>query len=104
MSPQMAKMHSFTVIEPPQRWVARRIVGRDRQALAFVFASVRQVRRLGCLASNEAAYWTWRAGSTPLSMFVRRSAPWQRLLWRVWPLALPRDRELATCRMAGSAG
>ena len=55
------------------------------------------------LAGNEAAYWTWRAGGTPLSVFVRRSAPWQHLLWRVRPPALPRDRELAALRK-GIAG
>ncbi len=47
------------------------------------------------LAGNEAAYWVWRDGGTSLSRFVRRAAPWQRLLWRVLPPALPRDRELA---------
>jgi len=52
------------------------------------------------LSSNEAAYWTWRAGGTPLSMFARRAAPWQRLLWRVLPPALPRDCELAAQRGA----
>ncbi len=56
------------------------------------------------LDSDEAAYWVWRWGGTPCWRQVRWPALWKRLLWRVWPPALPRDRELATRRMAGGAG
>jgi len=47
------------------------------------------------LAGNEAAYWVWRAGGTSCWPRVRWPALWQRLLWRVLPPNLPRDRELA---------
>ena len=47
------------------------------------------------LESDEAAYWVWRWGGTPCWRQVRWPALWKRLLWRVRPPALPRDRELA---------
>ena len=52
------------------------------------------------LESDEAAYWVWRWGGTPCSRQVRWPALWERLLWRIWPPALPRDRELAAHRGA----
>jgi len=52
------------------------------------------------LESDEAAYWVWRWGGTPCWRQVRWPALWKRLLWRVWPPALPRDRELAARRGA----
>jgi len=52
------------------------------------------------LESDEAAYWVWRWGGTPCWRQVRWPALWKRLLWRVWPPALPRDRELAAQRGA----
>jgi len=75
-----------------QAWL--RAVVRRLRGQGVLFLSMAKARAY--LAGNEAAYWTWRAGGTPLSMFVRRAAPWQRLLWRV----LPRDRELAARRGA----
>ncbi len=54
------------------------------------------------MASNEAGYWVWRDGGTARSRFVRQAAAWQRLLWRVLPPALPRDRELASHRGQGT--
>lgn len=50
------------------------------------------------LESDEAAYWVWLWGGTPYWRQVRWPALWKRLLWRVWPPALPRDRELAAQR------
>lgn len=59
------------------------------------------------LDSDEAAYWVWRWGGTPCRGQVCWPALWKRLLWRVWPPALPRDRELAALvprHRAGEAG
>ena len=50
------------------------------------------------LESDEAAYWVWRWGGTPCWRQVRHAALWERLMWRVWPPALPRDRALAAAR------
>ena len=89
----------------------------DRNALwkhAWLRAAVRRLREQGVLfltpvearaymASNEAAYWAWRGGGRPMSRFIRRATGWQRLLWRMWPPALPRDCELAAHRRAGTA-
>jgi len=92
-------------IEPDRKALAehawlRAVVRRLRgQGVLFLFMA----KARAYLAGNEAAYWTWRAGGTPLSMFVRRAAPWQHLLWRVRPPALPRDRELDALRR-GTAG
>jgi len=92
-------------IEPDREALAehawRRAVVRRLRGQGVLFLSMAEARAY--LAGNEAAYWTWRAGGTPLSVFVRRSAPWQHLLWRVRPPALPRDRELAALRR-GIAG
>ncbi len=74
-----------------QAWL--RAVVRRLRGQGVLFLSMAEARAY--LASNEAAYWICRAGGTPLSVFARRAAPWQRLLWRLLPPALPRDRELA---------
>ncbi len=74
-----------------QAWLRAAVRRLRGQGVVFLFMAEAQAY----LASNEAAYWTWRVGGTPLSVFVRRAAPWQRLLWWVLPPALPRDRELA---------
>lgn len=73
-----------------QAWL--RAVVRRLRGQGVLFMPIAEARAY--LASNEAAYWVWRAGGTPPSVFARRAAPWQRLLWRVLPPALPRDREL----------
>lgn len=75
-----------------------RTVVRRLRAQGVLFLTPVEARAY--MASNEAAYWVWRDGGTALSHFVRRAAPWQRLLWRVLPPALPRDRELAAQRGA----
>ena len=75
------------------RTAVRRLRGQD-----VLFLSPVEARAY--LAGNEAAYWTWRAGAAPSSFFERRPARWQRLLWRVLPPRLPRDRELAARRGA----
>lgn len=70
-----------------------RTVVRRLRAQGVLFLTLADARDY--MASNEAAYWVWRDRRTALSRFVRRAVLWQRLLWRVLPLALPRDRELA---------
>lgn len=48
------------------------------------------------LASDEATHWIWRRDGTAPSSWVCRPTLRQRVLWRVWPSALPRDRKLAS--------
>ena len=69
---------------------------RALHGLGMVFLSPAEV--WAYLESDEAAYWVWRWGGTPCWRQVRRPALWNRLLWRVWPPALPRDHELAAQR------
>ncbi len=75
------------------------------RAQGVVFLSLAEAQSY--LDSDEAAYWVWRWGGTPCWDQVRRPALWKRLLWRVWPPALPCDRELtalAPRHRAGEAG
>lgn len=79
-----------------------RAVVRRLRAQGVLFLTLAEARAY--MASNEAAYWLWRDGGMTESRFMRQAAGWQRLLWRVWPPALPRDRELVARRGAADAG
>lgn len=63
------------------------------RAQGMMFLSPAEARAY--LDSDEAAYWVWFWGETSCWRQVRWPALWKRLLWCVWPPALPHNREPA---------
>ena len=70
------------------------MLGRNAAVAGVLFLIQAEVRVY--LASDEAAHWVRRRDGTALLSWVCRPTLRQRVLWRVWPSALPRDRKLAS--------